>query len=749
MSGDSGGERDSSAGGPKIQSRLSGRRLSSPRAATGSQAPGHGRPGVLGSALVRGSATAATPTGQDHEFSGMDRDEVVAVIRAERSGHTDREMKMLQEIQAYKEQSRNFSTQLWLLASECLRADPRLLDRLVREYGSGDYVSRDKYNRLKARVREATEARDESLGGEAGVGRPAESPRIRENGNQSHRPSAKTGVTAGRPASLPRSVSSGARTLGRLVGSAGLAFTAGSPSSTVRTDELQRPTSARSSRNSSGPGTPARPSSLLSPRTPDSMVQRTSLSLSARLGTAALHGALGGGRPLPQPPPRTSQRFTLTAPPRPARRPSDRLTRHVRAWTVDATVVGVHLDLLDPTKTPSETPGPAYTETGRRVVLAQAGVRRWLVRRRYARDLLRAQITTEILETERTYVRSLRWTVEFVLRPLEAAVGTDREIISLADIRQIFSQIKALSLTNQGFLAELEAAEPFTSTDSGSRHRRIGAVFTEYADHMRCYGDYVNNFSAGSSRVQELVASRKQFRRFLDGVTRDNCGQTLGSLLIKPVQRIPRYAMLLQELLKSTDDPSRLTAAGLEDRVDLETGWTKMVGLNKRMNAQGHESEAAARFLQITQAFPTVGTAPEISELFQPHRRLVHEGSVCHHEILDPSSVDRASRVPSPTYAILLNDAFLVVGRTANGSRELLDPRAYVDVGTIRETRALGPEESVTGGARSWFLVTSTERSFVLSAEDQAGRDTWVSRLRTVCTEWKNARQSFSADPEK
>eukprot|EP00968_Pinguiococcus_pyrenoidosus_P027384 scaffold7375_cov268-Pinguiococcus_pyrenoidosus.AAC.34 len=70
------------------------------------------------------------------------------------------------------------------------------------------------------------------------------------------------------------------------------------------------------------------------------------------------------------------------------------------------------------------------------------------------------------------------------------------------------------------------------------------------------YSDYLQNYENALEKVSELSQRSSAFDRIVQAGANDpRCrGKNLTSYLIMPVQRIPRYKMLLEELHKRTDD---------------------------------------------------------------------------------------------------------------------------------------------------------------------------------------------------
>jgi hypothetical protein len=70
------------------------------------------------------------------------------------------------------------------------------------------------------------------------------------------------------------------------------------------------------------------------------------------------------------------------------------------------------------------------------------------------------------------------------------------------------------------------------------------------------YSSYLNNYETALEIRAELTLRNSNFVKFIEQAAQDaRCnGLTIADLLIEPVQRIPRYKMLLEQLLKHTDD---------------------------------------------------------------------------------------------------------------------------------------------------------------------------------------------------
>ena len=77
----------------------------------------------------------------------------------------------------------------------------------------------------------------------------------------------------------------------------------------------------------------------------------------------------------------------------------------------------------------------------------------------------------------------------------------------------------------------------------------ISGIFLKSTHAFRLYTDYINRFDAACTILAKKRKKKREFAKFLDSVERDNPslgGGGLESALISPVQRLPRYCLLMQ-----------------------------------------------------------------------------------------------------------------------------------------------------------------------------------------------------------
>uniref|UniRef100_A0A8C6HQE3 DH domain-containing protein n=1 Tax=Mus spicilegus TaxID=10103 RepID=A0A8C6HQE3_MUSSI len=131
-------------------------------------------------------------------------------------------------------------------------------------------------------------------------------------------------------------------------------------------------------------------------------------------------------------------------------------------------------------------------------------------------------------------------------------------------MESLFGSLPEMLEFQKVFLETLEdaisASSDFSVLETPSQFRKLlfslGGSFLYYADHFKLYSGFCANHIK-VQRVLERAKTDKAFKAFLDArnPTKQH-SSTLESYLIKPVQRVLKYPLLLKELVSLTDHES-------------------------------------------------------------------------------------------------------------------------------------------------------------------------------------------------
>nr|XP_036870633.1 T-lymphoma invasion and metastasis-inducing protein 1 isoform X1 [Manis javanica]XP_036870634.1 T-lymphoma invasion and metastasis-inducing protein 1 isoform X1 [Manis javanica]XP_036870635.1 T-lymphoma invasion and metastasis-inducing protein 1 isoform X1 [Manis javanica]XP_036870636.1 T-lymphoma invasion and metastasis-inducing protein 1 isoform X1 [Manis javanica]XP_036870637.1 T-lymphoma invasion and metastasis-inducing protein 1 isoform X1 [Manis javanica]XP_036870638.1 T-lymphoma inva len=173
-------------------------------------------------------------------------------------------------------------------------------------------------------------------------------------------------------------------------------------------------------------------------------------------------------------------------------------------------------------------------------------------------DKLR-KVICELLETERTYVKDLNCLMERYLKPLqkETFLTQDELDVLFGNLTEMVEfQVEFLKTLEDGVrlipdLEKLEKVDQFKKVLFS-----LGGSFLYYADRFKLY----SAFCASHTKVPKVLVKARTdpaFKAFLDAQNpRRQHSSTLESYLIKPIQRILKYPLLLKELFALTDAES-------------------------------------------------------------------------------------------------------------------------------------------------------------------------------------------------
>eukprot|EP01087_Luapelamoeba_hula_P017457 TRINITY_DN5505_c0_g1_i1.p1 TRINITY_DN5505_c0_g1~~TRINITY_DN5505_c0_g1_i1.p1 ORF type:complete len:1317 (+),score=235.45 TRINITY_DN5505_c0_g1_i1:175-4125(+) len=153
----------------------------------------------------------------------------------------------------------------------------------------------------------------------------------------------------------------------------------------------------------------------------------------------------------------------------------------------------------------------------------------------------RGNIVKEIFSSEATYVNGL-----YVLVQMKTPKPPVQSPFSEEELRTIFSNVDTIFNFNLNLLRDVRGKlitwEPAAAV--------VGDIFLQWSDYFKMYQSYCDNYDNAVACVRNLAKNPK-VEAFLQQCQAEH-GQSLQSFLIMPVQRIPRYRMLLQDLQSKT-----------------------------------------------------------------------------------------------------------------------------------------------------------------------------------------------------
>jgi hypothetical protein len=340
----------------------------------------------------------------------------------------------------------------------------------------------------------------------------------------------------------------------------------------------------------------------------------------------------------------------------------------------------------------------------------------------------RRKIIQEIADTERAYANSLHALLVYYAQPLQKLINNSDYVLIFAGLTEIAGLADTMSkVFDQQVLARYDDN---TST--------IGDIFLRFANFLKMYIPYTNSYSKGQELLTKLKESDERINAIASRAVPSSLTITgneqqqqqqyidLESLRIKPVQRIPRYVLLLKELEKKTPEnhpDSPLVSEALKS-IQLVANH-----VNERMK----QSEAEAKALEIQASLWTAtGTIPE---LITPGRRFVKEGPV--------SKLRRTGTLKRNFYLFAFNDIVVYATKSPILKGRFHFHKAIQFFGAFEaDSEALDCGAQLKYGECAFKITGSNGyRIFVVDSDSQ--RREWLKALNDLSEERDERRRSW------
>eukprot|EP00727_Mastigamoeba_balamuthi_P010942 m51a1_g6470 putative domain containing protein (490) ;mRNA; f:64953-67521 len=292
----------------------------------------------------------------------------------------------------------------------------------------------------------------------------------------------------------------------------------------------------------------------------------------------------------------------------------------------------------------------------------------------------REMAVEELVDTERAYVADLHVIETVFLRPMR-----ERRAIPERTFAAVLSSLLPIVALNTELLSVLEGGEP------------VGRCFLRFGDFFKVYATYVLRAERQSAAISQLRRHSPHFSRVVQECERDPaCGrQQLEGFLIKPVQRICRYPLLLRTILERTP-------RGDADRSALECAIARLYHVCAAINQRKREDERAKELLALQPLL--VALTGEPLELVRPARKFLRMGDF---------AVRTASPSAPPTETrclLLFSDLLLLAARSRERNRLVVQCYAALENVSLGELPGGRSRELLGVECKAPALLLATRR---------------------------------------
>ncbi|XP_029362850.1 FYVE, RhoGEF and PH domain-containing protein 1 [Echeneis naucrates] len=322
-------------------------------------------------------------------------------------------------------------------------------------------------------------------------------------------------------------------------------------------------------------------------------------------------------------------------------------------------------------------------------------------------------IANELLHTETAYVAKLHLLDQvFCARLLEEA--RSRSSFPCDVVQGIFSNICSIYCFHQQFL--LPALQK--RMEEWDSNPRIGDILQKLAPFLKMYGEYVKNFDRAMELVNTWMERSVQFKTIIQEIQREErCGNlTLQHHMLEPVQRIPRYELLLKDYLHRLPEDA-------PDHRDAQKSLELIATAAEHSNAAIRKMERMRKLLKV---YELLGGEEDI---VNPTNELIKEGHILKLSNKNGTTQDR--------YLILFNDRLLYCVPKLRLIGQKYGVRARIDVDRMEV------KESSSVGVPRTFLVCGKQRSLELQARTEEEKKDWIQAIQATIQRHEQTMESF------
>ncbi|XP_048404435.2 FYVE, RhoGEF and PH domain-containing protein 4a isoform X2 [Stegostoma tigrinum] len=324
------------------------------------------------------------------------------------------------------------------------------------------------------------------------------------------------------------------------------------------------------------------------------------------------------------------------------------------------------------------------------------------------------KIANELLLTEKSYVSRLHLLDQvFCAKLLDEA--NSKGSFPADVVTKIFSNISSIyTFHNQFLLPELE-----TRMNLWNSTPQIGDILQKLAPFLKMYGEYVKNFEKAMALLKTWMGRSPQFKAIVEEIQKQEiCGSlTIQHHMLEPVQRIPRYELLLKDYLKKLPQDSL-------DRKDAEKSL-------EIISTAATHSDAAIRMMgkmkKLIDVYEMLGGEEE--DIVNPANELIKEGQILKLAARNTSSQER--------YLFLLNNMLLYCVPKFSLVFTRYSVRTKIGIEGMKVIETHNKDYPNT------FQVSGKERTLELQASSDQDKEEWIKALKNTIQDFNQKNETF------
>uniref|UniRef100_A0A452HDK1 Intersectin-1 n=1 Tax=Gopherus agassizii TaxID=38772 RepID=A0A452HDK1_9SAUR len=326
----------------------------------------------------------------------------------------------------------------------------------------------------------------------------------------------------------------------------------------------------------------------------------------------------------------------------------------------------------------------------------------------------------ELIVTEENYVNDLQLVTEIFQKPL-----MESELLTEKEVAMIFVNWKELIMCNIKLLKALRVRKKM----SGERMpvKMIGDILTAQLPHMQPYIRFCSCQLNGAALIQQKTDEVTEFKEFVKRLAMDpRCkGMPLSSFLLKPMQRVTRYPLIIKNIIENTPENH-------PDHSHLKHALEKAEELCSQVNEGVREKENSDRLEWIQAHVQCEGLSEQlvfnsVTNCLGP-RKFLHSGKLY------------KAKSNKELYGFLFNDFLLLtqiikpLGSSSTDKvfspKSNLQYKMYKTPIFLNEVLVKLPTDP--SGDEPIFHISHIDRVYTLRAESINERTAWVQKIKAA-----------------
>lgn len=333
-------------------------------------------------------------------------------------------------------------------------------------------------------------------------------------------------------------------------------------------------------------------------------------------------------------------------------------------------------------------------------------------------------IARELVSTEKTYVKSLKAICRGFKRRLEVLNTMGQGYLAEEEILAIFQNVDYIYELHHKLYKELRDA-----LWDKRLLKDVGNIMLRYTPFFRLYITYVNDYEKGLELLESTREKNSKFDFFIS-VSEKVEESTLESLMITPVQRIPRYLLLLQTLIKDVQNAKEANSACDYEVDSLVKAMTQVKRVADDINLSFRRREQREKVAQIAARISKDASGLLAREqLVTSSRYYVYEGPLFKRYSKNSKHLSKYEKY----YFYLFNDILMYCSMPSNVEKGKLKVHNVLKLSSMTVHSDGEPDDKRRW---AWEMHTDT-KSFTVAAESQTEMAKWLELLRHYITQTK------------